>query len=120
MNRETLRDGTEPLPKSASFSIVGSQSESSGREPENGKFPKVVRRGCERYFEPREQKSPKSLLHHPHPVLHRRIPIYTGAQHSSLSGLKRPFARSPNHFWEFVISGPLPERRAELEVTDLR
>ena len=32
------------------------------REPENGKFPKVVRRGCKRWFEPREQKSPKSLF----------------------------------------------------------
>ena len=30
------------------------QSESSGREPENGKFPKVVRRGFKRSFEPRE------------------------------------------------------------------
>ena len=32
------------------------QSESSGREPENGKFPKVVRKGCKRSFEPRERK----------------------------------------------------------------
>ena len=51
------------------------QSEGSGREPENGKFPKVVRRGCKRWFELREQKSPKSLLHHPKPVLHRCNPI---------------------------------------------
>ena len=32
------------------------QSESSARESENGKFPKVVRRGCKRSFEPRERK----------------------------------------------------------------
>ena len=54
---------------------VGLQSEGSGREPEKGKFPKVVRRGCKRWFGLREQKSPKSLLHHPKPVLHRCNPI---------------------------------------------
>ena len=32
------------------------QSESSGREPESGKFPKVVRRGCKRSFEPKDRK----------------------------------------------------------------
>ena len=35
---------------------LGLQSESSGREPENGKIPKVVRRGCKRSFEPKGAK----------------------------------------------------------------
>ena len=39
--------------------------------PETPKVPKVVRRGCKRCFGLREQRSPKSLLHHPNPVLHR-------------------------------------------------
>ena len=39
--------------------------------PEISKVPKVVRRGCKRCFGPREQRSPKSLLHHQKPVLHR-------------------------------------------------
>ena len=38
--------------------------------PETSKVPKVVRRGCKRCFGPGEQRSPKSLLHHPNPVLH--------------------------------------------------
>ena len=41
------------------------------RGPETSKVPKVVRRGCKRCFGPREQRSPKSLLHHRNPVLHR-------------------------------------------------
>ena len=36
-----------------------------------GKIPKVLRGGCKRSFGPREQRSPKSLLHHPKPILHR-------------------------------------------------
>ena len=40
--------------------------------PETSKAPKVVRRGCKRCFGPRAQRSPKSLLHHLNPVLHRR------------------------------------------------
>ena len=39
--------------------------------PKTSKVPKVVRRGCKRCFGPREQRSPKSLLHHQNPVLHR-------------------------------------------------
>ena len=39
--------------------------------PETSKVPKVVRRGCKRCFGPKEQRSPKSLLHHQNPVLHR-------------------------------------------------
>ena len=36
-----------------------------GKLTETGKFPKVLRGGCKRSFGPREQRSPKSLLHHP-------------------------------------------------------
>ena len=32
-------------------------------------------------------------------------PFCTGATPFSLPGLKRPFAPSPNHFWEFTIFG---------------
>ena len=42
-----------------------------GKLTENGKIPKVLRGGCKRSFGPREQRSPKSLLHHPKPLLHR-------------------------------------------------
>ena len=38
-----------------------------GNLTEKGKFPKVLRGGCKRSFGPREQRSPKSLLHHPKP-----------------------------------------------------
>ena len=42
-----------------------------GKLTEKGKFPKVLRGGCKRSFGPREQRSPKSLLHHPKLLLHR-------------------------------------------------
>ena len=38
---------------------------------ETSKVPKVVGRGCKRCFGRREHRSPKSLLHHPNPVLQR-------------------------------------------------
>ena len=43
------------VPHSTSV-VQALQSESSAREPESGKFPKVFRRGCKRSFEPRERK----------------------------------------------------------------
>ena len=36
-----------------------------------GKFPKVLRGRCKRFFGPREQRSPKSLLRQPKLLLHR-------------------------------------------------
>ena len=42
-----------------------------GKLTEKGKFPKVLRGGCKRCFGPREQRSTKSLLHHPKLLLHR-------------------------------------------------
>ena len=39
--------------------------------PATSKVPKVDRTGCKRSLGPREQRSPKSLLHHLNPVLHR-------------------------------------------------
>ena len=42
-----------------------------GKLTEKGKFPKVLRGGCKRSFGPREQRSPKSLLHRCNPILHR-------------------------------------------------
>ena len=42
-----------------------------GKFTEKGKFPKVLRGGCKRSFGPREQRSPKSLLHHPKLLLHQ-------------------------------------------------
>ena len=35
-------------------------------------------------------------------------PFCTGATPFSLPGLKRPFAHSPNHFWEFTGFGLSP------------
>ena len=37
---------------------------------------KVVRRGCKGHFGPRGQWSPKSLVHHPKSLLHRRNPSF--------------------------------------------
>ena len=48
----------------------GLGSRGPGKLPEKRKSPKVVRGGCKSSFRPREQKSPKSLLHHPNPLLH--------------------------------------------------
>ena len=55
------------------------------RGVENRKIPKVVRRGCQRSFEPRECKTG---LHMVQQTLGR--PLHPGS--------KRPFAPSPNHF----------------------
>ena len=46
-------------------------SRGPGKLTEKGKLPKVLRGGCKRSFGPREQRSPKSLLHHPKLLLHR-------------------------------------------------
>ena len=42
-----------------------------GKLTEKGEFPKVLRGGWKRSFGPREQRSPKSLLHRCNPILHR-------------------------------------------------
>ena len=84
--------------------MQGLQSESSGREPEHGKIPKVVGRGCKRFFEPRERKW--------------GAPVQNMAQCKTvqktlgrllLPGLKRPFAPSPTTFGTLPFSGSLPE-----------
>ena len=63
-------------PEIAQFQRQGSAgvdlgSHGPGKLPEKRKSPKVVRGGCKRSFGPREQKSPKSLLHHSNPLLQR-------------------------------------------------
>ena len=53
---------------------VRSRGRGPGKLPKKGKSPKVVRGGCKIFkglFDslwPREQRSPKSLLHHPNPL----------------------------------------------------
>ena len=76
-----LKEGKRPHPQDFSLTL---RPQGPGRGPENGNFQKVVRRGCKRCFGPREQRSPKSLLHHPNPVLHRC--------NSLLHQCKRPLA----------------------------
>ena len=56
--------------------------------PEASKLPKVVRRGCKRSFGPREQRSPKSLLHHLNPVLHRCNSLLHQCKRTLLPGSK--------------------------------
>ena len=49
--------------------------------PEKGNSREVVRGGCKRSFGPREQRSPKSLLHHPKPLFCTgAAPFCTGAR----------------------------------------
>ena len=76
--------------------------------PETSKVPKVVRRGCKRCFGPREQRSPKSLLHHQNRVLHRCNSLLHQCKRTLALGAKKTLAPSPNHFWEFSIFKPSP------------
>ena len=55
-----------------------------GKLTEKGEFPKVLRGGCKRSFGPREQRSPKGLLHRCNPILHRCKSSFGG-------WCKRPF-----------------------------
>ena len=72
-------------------SVLGSCG--PGKLTEKGK---ALRGGCKRSFEPREQRSPKSLLHHPRLLLHRCNPILHRCKSLCVvPGSKRPFAPSP-------------------------
>ena len=65
-----------------------------GNLPKKGKFPKVVRGGCKMsfwLFGPREQRSPKSLLHHPNPLLHRCNPISHQCKRPLARGVQKTF-----------------------------
>ena len=81
-----------------------------------GKFPKVLRGGCKRSFGPREQRSPKSLLHHPKPHFapeQKQFWVVPKTfRRPLLPGSKRPFAPSPKHFWEFSLFGQFPRPAA--------
>ena len=70
----------------------------SGKWPDSGKSPKVVRRGCKRSFGTREQKSQKGLLNHQNLVLHRCNPAFHRCKRVCPDCTQRPFAPSPNHF----------------------
>ena len=88
-----------------------------GKLTEKGKFPKVLRGGCKRSFGPREQRSPKSLLHHPKPIFAPVAKAVVGLVQKTfrrplLPGSKRPFAPSPKHFWEFPLFGQFPRPAA--------
>ena len=85
----------------------------------------MLRGGCKRSFGSREQRSPKSLLHHPKLLLHRCKMGFWVVQKTFrrplLPGSKRPFAPSPKHFWGIFpfrsnFPGPqLPNFRAILQ-----
>ena len=88
-----------------------------GKLTEKGKFPKVLRGGRKRSFGPREQRSPKSLLHHPKPRFAPcKMGVLGGAKDFSETfapwGSKRPLAPSPKHFWEFPFFGQCPRPAA--------
>ena len=77
--------------------------------------PKVVRGGCKGLFDsfgPREQRSPKSLLHHQTLFCTGATPFRTSARGLLLAGSKRPFAASANHFRELSLFGQFPRSTA--------
>ena len=81
----SIADGIASEVGSVKTLIVCCKPSRLGDGVENRKFPKVDTRGCKRCFGPREQRSPKGLLHLPKAVLHRCNPI--------LHQCKRLFAR---------------------------
>ena len=72
--------------------FLGCDPECLLQGPETSNVPKVVRRGCKKSFGPREQRSPKSLLHHLNPVLHRCNSLLHQCKRTLPPGPKRPFA----------------------------
>ena len=87
-----------------------------GKLTDKGKFPKVLRGGCKRSFGLREQRSPKSLLHHPKPhlapVQKQFWVVQKTFRRPLLPESKRPFAPSPKHFLEFSFFGQFPRPAA--------
>ena len=82
-----------------------------GNCPKRESLQKWLGEGAKGLFDssrPREQRSPKSLLHHPNPLLHRCNPISHQWRGLLLAGSKRPFAPSPNHFRELSVFGQFP------------
>ena len=73
------------------------QSESCGREPENGKFPKWLGEGAKGLLSPRSKSPPRVFRTIRNPFCTGATPFCTGATPFSPPGLKRPFAPSPNH-----------------------
>ena len=89
-----------------------------GEGVENRKFPKVVTRGCKRCFGPREQRSPKGLLHLPKPVLHRATLFCTSARGFFCSlGPKDLLHPLVSTFGNFLFSTPSPRRLDSLPQT---
>ena len=59
-------------------------------------------------FGPREQRSPKSLLHHPNPLLHRCNPILHQCKRPLARGVQKTFCTLSFPFWAIsqVLSFP--------------
>ena len=81
-----------------------------------GEIPKVLRGGCKRSLGPGEQRSPKSLLHHPKPhfapVQKQFWVVPKTFWRPLLPGFQRPLAPSPKHCWEFPLFGQFPRPAA--------
>ena len=77
-------------------------SESSGRQPENGESRRWLGEGAKVILSPGSKSLPRVFCTF-------RDPFCTGATPISLSLLKRPFAPSPNHFWDLTIFGFSPK-----------
>ena len=81
----------------------------SGKWPDSGKSPKVVRRGCKRSFGAREQKSQKGLLHHQNLVLHQCNPAFHGCKRDLARLRPKAFCTLSQPLWgDFPKSDDLP------------
>ena len=84
-----------------------------GNWPNREKFPKVLRGGCKRSFGTREQRSPKSLLHHPNLLLHRcKMGLHRCKRLCAPWGSKRPFAPSPKALLGIFPVRPISQARS--------
>ena len=81
----------------------------SGKWPDSGKSPKVIRRGCKRSFGTKEQQSQKGLLHHQNLVLHRCNPAFHRCKRDLARLHPKGFCTLSQPLWsDFPESGDLP------------
>ena len=81
------------------------------------------RRGCKRSFGPTEQRSPKSPLHHPKPLLHQCNPISRQRQRLFARWLQKTCCTLSTTFGSFPFSGTFPGSwlpKTRLQIRNLR